>query len=146
MPKIVSHFVRGERVIELGNLDVERDFSDVRDVARIYRQLLEVNSAGQTVNVCSARGYALRQIIAAMQEIAGYEIEVRVNQNFVRVSEVKTLVGSSLRLQSLIGGACGDSLAANLAMDQQVKLSVFNVSGNLLWERVIKARELMFPK
>ena len=103
VPKIVSHFVRGERVIELGNLDVERDFSDVRDVARSYRQLLEAQSAGQTVNVCSGHGYALRQVIAAMQEIAGYEIDVRVNQNFVRVSEVKTLVGSPKRLWSLIG-------------------------------------------
>jgi len=106
VPKIVSHFVRREAFIELGNLDVERDFSDVRDVARIYRRLLEIgasSTAGQTVNVCSGRGYALRQVIAAMQEIAGYEIEVRVNQSFVRESEVKTLVGSPLHLQSLIG-------------------------------------------
>jgi len=106
VPKIVSHFVRREPFIELGNLDVERDFSDVRDVARIYRRLLEIgasSTAGQTVNVCSGRGYALRQVIAAMQEIAGYEIEVRVNQSFVRESEVKTLVGSPLHLQSLIG-------------------------------------------
>jgi nucleoside-diphosphate-sugar epimerase len=103
VPKIVSHFVRGERVIELGNLDVERDFSDVRDVARIYRQLLAADTAGQTVNVCSGYGYALRQIVSAMQEIAGYEIDVRVNQSFVRLSEVKTLIGSPLLLQSLIG-------------------------------------------
>lgn len=103
VPKIVSHFVRGERVIELGNLDVERDFSDVRDVARIYRRLLAADSAGQTVNVCSGRAHALRQIIAMMREIAGYEIDVRVNQSFVRVSEVKTLAGSRERLQSLIG-------------------------------------------
>jgi nucleoside-diphosphate-sugar epimerase len=103
VPKIVSHFVRGERVIELGNLDVERDFSDVRDVARIYRQLLAADTAGQTVNVCSGQGYALRRIVSTMQEIAGYEIDVRVNQSFVRVSEVTTLVGSSVRLQSLIG-------------------------------------------
>ncbi|MBV8634581.1 MAG: NAD-dependent epimerase/dehydratase family protein [Burkholderiaceae bacterium] len=103
VPKIVSHFVRGERVIELGNLDVERDFSDVRDVARIYRLLLGADAAGQIVNVCSGRGFALRQVIAAMQEIAGYEIEVRVNQSFVRVSEVKIVVGSPQRLWNLIG-------------------------------------------
>ncbi len=103
VPKIVSHFVRREPVIELGNLDVVRDFSDVRDVARVYRRLLEVDATGQTVNVCSGQGYALRQVIEAMQEIAGYEIEVRVNQSFVRESEVKTLIGSPQHLWNLIG-------------------------------------------
>lgn len=103
VPKIVSHFVRGSRVIELGNLAVERDFSDVRDVARIYRQLLAADSAGHTVNICSGRGYALHEIIGMMRDIAGYEIDVRVNQSFVRVSEVATLVGAREHLQSLIG-------------------------------------------
>ena len=114
VPKIVSHFVRGERAIELGNLDVERDFSDVRDVARIYRQLLAADSAGQTVNVCSGRAYALREVIAMMRDIAGYEIDVRVNQSFVRVSEVKTLVGSRERLVSLIGEQASISLPQTL--------------------------------
>jgi len=103
VPKIVSHFVRREPVIELGNLDVERDFSDVRMVASAYHGLLENNSAGETVNVCSGRPYSLRSIIEMMQEIAGYEIEVRVNPAFVRQSEVKVLIGSPDKLRSLVG-------------------------------------------
>jgi len=103
VPKIVSHFVQRAPVIELGNLDVERDFSDVRMVARAYRGLLENDCAGQTVNVCSGRPYSLRSIVSMMQEIAGYEIEVRVNPAFVRQSEVKTLVGSPDKLRALVG-------------------------------------------
>lgn len=102
VPKIVSHFVQRAPVIELGNLDVERDFSDVRMVAQAYRGLLEQDCAGQTVNICSGRPYSLRAILDTMQEIAGYDIDVRVNPAFVRQSEVKTLIGSPDKLRSLV--------------------------------------------
>lgn len=102
VPKIVSHFVQRAPAIELGNLDVERDFSDVRMVARAYRGLLESDCAGETVNICSGIPYSLRSIIDMMQDLAGYEIEVRVNPAFVRQSEVKTLVGSADRLRALV--------------------------------------------
>jgi nucleoside-diphosphate-sugar epimerase len=103
VPKIVSHFVQRAPLIELGNLDVERDFSDVRMVANVYRRLLECDCAGEIVNVCSGRPYSLRAILGMMQEIAGYEIEVRVNPAFVRQSEVKILIGSVEKLHSLVG-------------------------------------------
>jgi len=102
VPKIMSHFVQRAPVIELGNLDVERDFSDVRMVAQAYRGLLEQDCAGETVNICSGRPYSLRYILDTMQEIAGYDIDVRVNPAFVRQSEVKTLVGSPDKLRSLV--------------------------------------------
>jgi len=104
-PKIVSHFKRRAQTIELGNVDVERDFSDVRFVASVYRRLLECDSAGQKVNICSGRPYSLKKILAVIQEIAGYEIEVRINPAFVRHAEVKTLVGSTDKLHDLIGEA-----------------------------------------
>ena len=103
VPKIVSHFVQRAPVIELGNLDVERDFSDVRTVARIYRGLLECDCAGQTVNVCSGRPYSLRGILAMMEEICGYRIDIQVNPAFVRQSEVKILIGSPERMRALLG-------------------------------------------
>lgn len=103
LPKIVSHFQRGERVIELGNIDVARDFQDVRFVADAYVRLLSADAAGQTVNLCSGTSVSLMQVIGMMQEIAGYEIEVRVNPAFVRGNEVARLTGDNRRLRSLIG-------------------------------------------
>ena len=55
LPKIVDHFRRGDRRIELGNLDVARDFSDVRDVVVVYRRLIERAPPGTLVNVSRAR-------------------------------------------------------------------------------------------
>ncbi|WP_028317026.1 GDP-mannose 4,6-dehydratase [Desulfobulbus elongatus] len=103
LPKIVSHFQRQARVIELGNIDVERDFSDVRTVADVYTALLRQAPAGEVFNVCSGQVYSLKQLLATMAEIAGYEIEVRVNPAFVRANEVKRLLGNDGKLRRTIG-------------------------------------------
>jgi nucleoside-diphosphate-sugar epimerase len=103
LPKIVSHFQAGAPVIELGNTNVARDFSDVRDVAAIYRRLLEAAPAGEVFNVCSGTAYMLRDVLRMMADITGYEIEVRVNPAFVRTNEVKRLLGSSAKLERAIG-------------------------------------------
>ncbi len=103
LPKIVGHFQRGERVIELGNIDVERDFSDVRTVAKVYAALLAKAPAGEVFNVCSGKAHSLKEALAMMAEIAGYEIEVRVNPAFVRSNEVKRLQGDAGKLRQAIG-------------------------------------------
>ncbi len=89
----MSHFRRKAPYIELGNIDVWRDFSDVRSVAKIYRRLIEVKPIGQIVNVCSGRTHSLREVLAIAENISGHKMEVRVNPAFVRANEVKSLCG-----------------------------------------------------
>lgn len=103
IPKIVGHFARQERCIELGNTEVYRDFSDVRDVAKIYAALLEKGCDNEIYNICSGRAYSLRYVIDELAEMAGYEIEVKVNPAFVRSSEIKVLQGSDKKLANTIG-------------------------------------------
>src|SRR3954451_23008792 len=79
VPKIVEHFARREPSIELGNLDVARDFSDVRYVARAYDALLTSNAAGETVNVCTGTPYTLREILSAASDMTGHKLQVHVN-------------------------------------------------------------------
>ena len=108
LPKIVGHFRHGARVIELGNTHVARDFSDVRDVARCYRKLLQVPAAiGQTLNVCSGRLTTLDEVLQLMQHIAGYAIGVRVNPAFVRGNEIARLRGNDARLRDVLDDAPG---------------------------------------
>lgn len=102
IPKIVGHFKRKAPVIELGNLDVSRDFSDVRDTVATYVALLESDAHSQVVNVCSGRAIALRTVLSEVGRLAGYEIEVRVNPAFVRANEIPVLRGSRARLESLV--------------------------------------------
>ena len=103
VPKIVAHYTTRAREIELGNLDIAREFSDVRMVAAAYRRLIDAAPAGETFNVCSGIAYSLAEVLAMMSDIAGYEITVKVNPAFVRANEVKRLVGSNARLKRMIG-------------------------------------------
>jgi len=103
LPKIVSHFRRQAADIELGNLHVWRDFSDVRMVAASYRKLLAAAPAGQTFNICSGHGYSLGEALDMMADIAGYKINVHVNPAFVRANEVVRLVGDNRRLVAATG-------------------------------------------
>ena len=103
LPKIVSHFRRNEKRIELGNLAIARDFSDVRMVARAYRRLLAVAPSGEAFNVCSGSSHSLANLIDMMSEIAGYHIDVHVNPAFVRANDVLTLSGSNSKLTAVIG-------------------------------------------
>lgn len=103
LPKIAAHFQGRARTIELGNIDVWRDFSDVRVVAQAYRRLLQVCPAGATVNVCSGRAHSLREVLQMMERISGHVIDVRVNPSFVRANEVRSLRGSTDKLRELIG-------------------------------------------
>jgi len=104
LPKIVSHFQRKAPAIELGNLDVWRDFSDVRAVVRAYRGLIEARAVGQTVNVSSGITHSLREVIAKCSAITGHTLDVQVNPAFVPANEVKTLCGDNARLRALVPG------------------------------------------
>lgn len=103
LPKIVAHFKRRAEMIELGNLDVWRDFSDVRAVVQAYRRLLEISPAGETVNVCSGRTYSLREVLTLCERLTGHVMAVRVNPAFVRTNEVRSLCGDPSHLRALIG-------------------------------------------
>ena len=114
IPKIVDHFRRGDRHIELGNIDVEREFLDVRAVAWSYRRLLDMHVDGALLNVCTGQSYTLTDVLMMMAQIAGYEIEVSVNPAFVRANEVRQLTGDNTQLQNRIGALPHYALADTL--------------------------------
>ena len=115
LPKIVDHFRRRESQIELGNLQVVRDFSDVRDVANTYCRLLEVSASGQIFNTCSGTGYSLQEVLSMMRELSNHDLKVLVNAAYVRDNEVHKLIGSSAKLEAVIGAHAAIPLRQTLA-------------------------------
>ena len=103
IPKIVKHFKQKSDTIELGNLDVWREYNNVKSIAQVYRQLIKINPVGQTINICSGDTHSLKEILSYCQTITGHKIKVTINPKFVRNNELKHLAGDDALLQSLIG-------------------------------------------
>jgi GDP-4-dehydro-6-deoxy-D-mannose reductase len=90
-------------VIEVGNLDAVRDFSDVRDVVRAYWMLLDRGAPGGVYNVCSGTGVRIRQLLERLIALARVPLEVRVDPARLRPADIPVLVGDP----SLLRGATG---------------------------------------
>lgn len=104
LPKIVAHVRDRAPVIELGNIDVARDFSDVRTLVDAYIRLLPESAAiGQTFNVCSGRAVTIREVMDLISALSGHAPEIQVNSSLLRKNEVRVLSGSPARLESVIG-------------------------------------------
>lgn len=103
VPKIVEHFRERRPLLELGNLEVAREFSDVRRAVEAYARLVELPGRGDVYNIASGAGVSLKRIIGAAERISGHRLEVRVNPAFVRENEVAALVGSPEKLERAIG-------------------------------------------
>lgn len=103
IPKLVEHFTRQAETIELGNLNVEREFNDVRTVCEAYLRLLQLGLPGQIYNVCSGRPINLMTVIDVLKQITEHEIQIRVNPDFVRSNEVHSLCGNPAKLEACIG-------------------------------------------
>ncbi|PXW76282.1 nucleoside-diphosphate-sugar epimerase [Blastomonas natatoria] len=102
IPKIVRHFRRREPVITLGNIDVSRDFGDVRSVVAAYCGLSLEPPEAVVVNVCTGRVFNIRQVIAIAANLTGHEIEIATNPAFMRPNEVEILAGDATLLRRLL--------------------------------------------
>ncbi len=114
IPKIVSHFKEKKKVIELGNTDVAREFNDIDYIVENYYKLLMSDAKSITVNLCSNRPVKLLDVIKMMNEITGYEIEIKTNPLFVRENDIKSLSGSTKLLESIIDLDNRDTLRKTL--------------------------------
>ena len=96
-------------VITTGNIDVTRDFLDVRDVADAYKLLLEnenfygINNKFDIFNVCSGSEVSMRSILNIMLEITGIDAAIKIDEAKLRPNEQKRIYGSSNKLKDHTG-------------------------------------------
>lgn len=94
---------RAPATLRVGNLDVVRDFLDVRDAADAYIRLLEDQDVEGVFNVCSGRGLSLRHLLDTLEAAVGVEVQVEVEPSRLRPAEVSSLVGTHERLTAAVG-------------------------------------------
>ncbi|WP_178861473.1 NAD-dependent epimerase/dehydratase family protein [Thiomicrorhabdus cannonii] len=102
IPKLIKHFVEKAEVIELGNLQVWREFNDVADICVWYQQLMENPEALGIVNLCSERLVSLQEVLLQLTKLTGHQPRIEVNPAFVRANELPRLGGSAQKLKQWI--------------------------------------------
>jgi GDP-6-deoxy-D-talose 4-dehydrogenase len=102
VPKLVKHFRERAEVIELGNIDVRRDFGDVRSVANAYVDLVSVPAPPPIVNIAAGELYAIRDLYDLLRDMTGHAPEVRINPAFVRANDVPELGGDAALLRATL--------------------------------------------
>lgn len=90
-------------VLHVGNLDVVRDYSDARDVARAYVLALEKCEAGEVYNICSEQGRRIGDIVDILLGYASVPIKVEQDAARVRDHEAPTVIGSAERFRAATG-------------------------------------------
>lgn len=94
---------RQEPVLMTGDIDVTRDFTDVRDIVAAYVSLLEAGSNSEVYNVCSGKEYSLRSLIGQMLEISGIDVQIETDPNRMRKNEQTRVYGSYAKLHGQTG-------------------------------------------
>lgn len=107
-PAIASRIARAERdgntaPLPIGDLSARRDFTDVRDVVRAYRLLMEKGEAGEVYNVCSGADLAVQDLADQLLAQARIELRFETDPELLRPVEVPVLRGSHDRLTDATG-------------------------------------------
>ena len=113
--RIVDAERAGAAEIPVGNLSARRDFTDVRDVVRSYRMLIESGNPGEVYNVCSGRDVSIQEIADRLLDEAGSAVRLVPEASLIRPVEVPVLRGDPSRLTEATGWAPALSLDQTLA-------------------------------
>jgi GDP-4-dehydro-6-deoxy-D-mannose reductase len=107
VPGLATRIAEAEREgrteIAVGAIDPVRDLSDVRDVVRAYRLLVEQGEPGEAYNVCSGRGISVAEVADRIIRLSGRELRAAVAPELVRPVEVPHLVGDPAKLETATG-------------------------------------------
>ena len=92
-----------EPVIYTGNLDAVRDFTDVRDTVRGYYLSLEKGVPGEVYNICTGKGYKVREMLDILLSFSKVKITTKQDPQRMRPSDVELLVGDRSKFEQQTG-------------------------------------------
>ncbi len=100
IPKLVEAFKNHDKILKIGNIEVMRDFLDVRDVIRAYITVIENYNDAEIFNVCKGEGVFISGIIGMLEDIAGFKIEMEMSGDLLRKNEITHAIGDNNKLKS----------------------------------------------
>jgi GDP-4-dehydro-6-deoxy-D-mannose reductase len=92
-----------EPVIRVGNLEAIRDFTDVRDMVRAYWLAVQHARPGEVYNIASGKGIHIREMLDRLLALASVKVEIEVDPDRLRPSDVEILIGDSSKFRADTG-------------------------------------------
>lgn len=92
-----------EPVVYVGNLSAIRDFTDVRDIVKGYWLSLEKGEPGEVYNICSGKGYSIREVLDILKGLSKQKFTVKKDQSRMRPSDVPVLIGDNTKFVKRTG-------------------------------------------
>ena len=105
---------KSEPIIRVGNIDVKRDFTDVRDVVRAYGALMVSGRRGETYNIGSGQAVSIAEILEALLALSSVPIRVERDPARYRPSDLPVMEADTRRIRALTGWAPEIPLADTL--------------------------------
>jgi GDP-4-dehydro-6-deoxy-D-mannose reductase len=120
LPSIAKQFVEIElglrpAILDVGNVEVQRDFTDIRDVIHAYSILLEKGKPGEVYNVCSGSAVRLADIIQMFESAAGRKVTLATEESRVRSNDVPVICGDAKKVRETTGWQPQIPLAETIA-------------------------------
>jgi GDP-4-dehydro-6-deoxy-D-mannose reductase len=101
--------------VQAGNLDTERDLTDVRDTVRAYRDIVERGRPGAVYNVCSGKAYKIRDVLGRLIALSRVPVRVQIDASRYRPHDTPRLLGDPTRLKGDVGWEPAIELEQSLA-------------------------------
>ncbi len=96
--RIAEAVASGGRALRVGTVSTQRDFTDVRDVVRAYRLLIERGQSGTVYNICSGKAVSIEEVARRLMALCGVELELAPDPELIRPVDVPVLLGDPSRL------------------------------------------------
>jgi GDP-4-dehydro-6-deoxy-D-mannose reductase len=113
--RIASNERNGSEEVPIGNMTPRRDVTDVRDVVRAYRLLIEHGEPGETYNVCSGRAVSVQEIAERLLGMARRPMRLTSDPDLQRPVDIPVLIGDNTKLRETTGWAPTIPLETTLA-------------------------------
>ncbi|MEK7129552.1 MAG: GDP-mannose 4,6-dehydratase, partial [Patescibacteria group bacterium] len=92
-----------DTVIRVGNLDAERDWTDVRDMVRGYLLAVEKCDSGEVYNICSGRGVKVADMLNLLLSFSKAKVKIEEDPSRMRPSDVPILIGDNSKFVAKTG-------------------------------------------
>lgn len=102
IPKIARAFINKQENLELGNLNVYREYNSIYFVCEVYFKLMKSATTSEIVNIASGQTHSLNEIILLFEQATNHKLKVKINPNFVRKDEIERLAGNTDKLNQII--------------------------------------------